>query len=108
MWSTAFNKEILNLDILSTQRSESANNRLHGCYKPTSSLVECFLGIEKLIYTWRRSEHDEDFKYKEGTITLKYKTCPILKQMSKIYTRKIYSIFEATFMEGFVGLTIAE
>ncbi|KAK8935228.1 Protein FAR1-RELATED SEQUENCE 12 [Platanthera zijinensis] len=107
-WSTAFNKERLDLDILSTQRSESTNNILHGCSKATSSLVECYVGLGKLTSSWRRSERDEDFRCKHGSVTLKYKDCILLKKISKIYTRKSYSLFEQAFMDGAVGVCIVE
>ncbi|KAK8935717.1 Protein FAR1-RELATED SEQUENCE 7 [Platanthera zijinensis] len=107
-WSTAFNKERLDLGILLTQRSESANNVLHGCFKATSSLVECYLGLDKLTSSWRRSEHDEDFRCKHGSVTLKYSDCLLLKKVSKIYTRKCYSLFEQSFMDGAVGVCIVE
>ncbi|PKU70174.1 Protein FAR1-RELATED SEQUENCE 5 [Dendrobium catenatum] len=61
-WSTIFNKDCFNLGILSTQRSESTNFVCHGISKATSSLTECFLGLEKLINTWRRNERDEIFR----------------------------------------------
>ncbi|KAK8915997.1 hypothetical protein KSP39_PZI022363 [Platanthera zijinensis] len=105
-WSTAYNKDVLDLGILSTQKSESANNGLHGCSKATSSLVECFIGLEKLVLTWRRAELDEDFKCTQGCVDLKYKGSVILKQVSKVYTRKIFSIFEKSFMEGAIGVNI--
>ncbi|KAI0498641.1 hypothetical protein KFK09_019531 [Dendrobium nobile] len=47
-WSTAFNKDSFCMGILSTQRSECTNNVYHGISKPTSSLTDCFLGLEKL------------------------------------------------------------
>ncbi|KAK8916654.1 Protein FAR-RED IMPAIRED RESPONSE 1 [Platanthera zijinensis] len=105
-WSTAYNKDVLDLGILSTQRSESANNGLHGCSKATSSLVECFIGLEKLVSTWRRAELDEDFKCTQGSVSLKYKGSNLLKQVSKVFTRKMFSIFEKSFMEGAIGVSI--
>ncbi|KAK8921873.1 Protein FAR1-RELATED SEQUENCE 7 [Platanthera zijinensis] len=105
-WSTAYNKEIIDLGILSTQRSESANNGLHGCSKATSSLVECYHGVDKLISSWRRSEHEEDFKCRQGKITIKAKNCLLLKQASKLYTRKMYHIFEETYTDGALNVNI--
>ncbi|KAK8917093.1 hypothetical protein KSP39_PZI018120 [Platanthera zijinensis] len=107
-WSTAYNKDVLDLGILSTQRSESANHGLHGCSKATSSIVECFIGLEKLISTWRRAEFDEDFKCTQGSVDLKYKGSILLKQASKIFSRKMFSIFEKSFMEGAVGVSIVD
>ncbi|KAK8914503.1 Protein FAR1-RELATED SEQUENCE 7 [Platanthera zijinensis] len=107
-WSTAFNKSCLDLGILSTQRSESANNVLHGCSKATSSLVECYIGLDKLTSNWRRSEHDEDFRCKHGSVTPKIQHCHLLKHISKIYTRKSFSIFEQAYMDGAVGVCVVE
>ncbi|PKA55490.1 Protein FAR-RED impared response 1 [Apostasia shenzhenica] len=52
-WSTTMNKDILDLGILSTQRSESTNSVCHGISKPTSTLTDCFLGMKKIIARWR-------------------------------------------------------
>ncbi|PKU83580.1 Protein FAR1-RELATED SEQUENCE 5 [Dendrobium catenatum] len=50
-WSTAFNKDCFNIGILSTQRSESTNHVCHGYSKPTSTINECFLGLENVMRT---------------------------------------------------------
>ncbi|KAK8940990.1 Protein FAR1-RELATED SEQUENCE 7 [Platanthera zijinensis] len=107
-WSTAFNKDVLDLGILSTQRSESANNCLHGCSKPTSALVECFSGMEKLVSSWRRNERDEDYKCKQGDVCLRYKVSFLLKQTSKQYSRKMFAFFEKNFMVGVLGVNVVD
>ncbi|KAK8913739.1 Protein FAR1-RELATED SEQUENCE 7 [Platanthera zijinensis] len=107
-WSTAFNKDVLDLGILSTQRSESANNCLHGCSKTTSSLVECFLGMEKLVALWRRNERDEDFRCSNSAVSLRYKMSVLLKHISKQYTKKMYATFEKTFMEALLGVNVVD
>ncbi|KAK8936352.1 Protein FAR1-RELATED SEQUENCE 7 [Platanthera zijinensis] len=107
-WSTAFNKDVLDLGILSTQRSESANNGLHGCSKATSTLVECFMGLEKLVGSWRRGEQDEDFRCKQGAVSLKVRSCAMLKHVSKFYTSKMFVRFEQAFMEGAAGVCVAD
>ncbi|KAK8955027.1 Protein FAR1-RELATED SEQUENCE 7 [Platanthera zijinensis] len=107
-WSTTFNKDVLDLGILSTQRSESANNCLHGCSKPTSALVECFSGMEKLVSSWRRNERDEDYKCKQGDVCLRYKVSFLLKQTSKQYSRKMFAFFEKNFMVGVLGVNVVD
>ncbi|XP_020686080.1 protein FAR1-RELATED SEQUENCE 5-like [Dendrobium catenatum] len=61
-WSIAFNKDCFSMDIISTQRSESTNNVCHGISKPTSSIIDYFLGLEKVMRNWRRNEQDEDYR----------------------------------------------
>ncbi|XP_020595597.1 protein FAR1-RELATED SEQUENCE 5-like [Phalaenopsis equestris] len=104
-WSTAFNKEIFGMGILSTQRSESTNNVCHGASKPTSSLRDCFLGLENIMKSWRRNKKDEDFKIFQNVITPTVKISPVLRQAATYYTRKLYSMFEEELLHGLYGLT---
>ena len=105
-WSTAFNKHSFNLGILSTQRSESTNNVCHGISKATSSITDCFLGLEKVMATWRRNEKDEDFKCSQTEIVPILRSSPILKQASHFYSKKIYSLFEVEFLNGIGGMSL--
>ncbi|XP_020698054.2 protein FAR1-RELATED SEQUENCE 5-like [Dendrobium catenatum] len=106
-WSTAYNKTCFNLGILSTQRSESTNNVCHGISKPTSTITECFLGLEKVMKTWRRNEKDEDFKCSQSDVVPLVKSSPILRQAARFYSRKLYSFFEE-FLQGVGGMCIAQ
>ncbi|KAL0922196.1 hypothetical protein M5K25_006165 [Dendrobium thyrsiflorum] len=105
-WSTAFNKEYFSMGILSTQRSESTNNVCHGISKPTSSITECFLGLEKIITNWRRNEQDEDHKCSQSEIVPVIRSSSILKQAARFYSRKLYSFFEEEFLQGVGGMSI--
>ncbi|KAL0926448.1 hypothetical protein M5K25_002682 [Dendrobium thyrsiflorum] len=105
-WSTAFNKNCFNLGILSTQRSECTNNVCHGISKATSSITECFLGLEKLMITWRRNEQDEDFRCSQSDVVPVIRSSPILKQAARYYSRKLYSFFEEEFLQGVGGMSI--
>ncbi|KAL0910674.1 hypothetical protein M5K25_018751 [Dendrobium thyrsiflorum] len=105
-WSTAFNKNCFNLGILSTQHSESTNNICHGISKATSSITECFLGLEKLMITWRRNEQDEDFRCSQSDVVPVIRSSPILKQAARYYSRKLYSFFEEEFLQGVGGMSI--
>ncbi|XP_020585155.1 protein FAR1-RELATED SEQUENCE 5-like [Phalaenopsis equestris] len=97
-WSTAFNEDVFGMRILSAQRSESTNNICHGVSKPTSSITDCFLGIENVMRTWKRNEKDEDFKCDQYMITLVAKSSPILRQAAAFYSRKLYTMFEEEFI----------
>ncbi|KAL0927741.1 hypothetical protein M5K25_001947 [Dendrobium thyrsiflorum] len=105
-WSTAFNKEYFSMGILSTQRSECTNNVCHGISKPTSSITECFLGLEKIITNWRRNEQDEDHKCRQSEIVPVIRSSSILKQAARFYSRKLYSFFEEEFLHGVGGMSI--
>ncbi|KAL0926229.1 hypothetical protein M5K25_002441 [Dendrobium thyrsiflorum] len=105
-WSTAFNKEYFSMGILSTQRSECTNNVCHGISKPTSSITECFLGLEKIITNWRRNEQDEDHKCSQSEIVPVIRSSSILKQAARFYSRKLYSFFEEEFLHGVGGMSI--
>ncbi|KAI0507201.1 hypothetical protein KFK09_013323 [Dendrobium nobile] len=105
-WSTAFNKDCFNLGILSTQRSESTNHVCHGYSKPTSTITECFLDLEKIMRIWRRNEQDEEFRCSQTDIVPYMKSSPVLKQAAKFYSRKLYAFFEEEFLHGLGGLCV--
>ncbi|KAI0491330.1 hypothetical protein KFK09_026551 [Dendrobium nobile] len=105
-WSTAFNKDSFCMGILSTQRSECTNNVCHGISKPTSSLTDCFLGLEKVLMNWRRNEQDEDYKCSQSEIVPVIKNSSILKQAARYYSRRIYSIFEEEFIKAVGEMSI--
>ncbi|KAI0527089.1 hypothetical protein KFK09_002687 [Dendrobium nobile] len=107
-WSTAYNKTCFNLGILSTQRSESTNYVCHGISKPTSTITECFLGLEKVMKTWRRNEKDEDFKCSQSDVVPLVKSSPILRQAARFYSRKLYFFFEEEFLQGVGGMCVAQ
>ncbi|KAK8923569.1 hypothetical protein KSP39_PZI019622 [Platanthera zijinensis] len=86
--------------MLSTQRSESTNNVCHSITKATSTLVDCFLQLEKMIMKAREKVLEEDFKCKQASLPVNAKNCPILKQVSKIYTRVMYEKFYEEFKHG--------
>ncbi|PKA51231.1 Protein FAR1-like sequence 5 [Apostasia shenzhenica] len=102
-WSTSMNRDVLDLGILSTQRSESTNNICHGISKPTSTLTDCFLSLERAIARWRQAELDEDFmcSQKSATPTIQYS--PLLNQAREVYTIKIYNIFQKLLVNGACG-----
>ncbi|KAK8952006.1 hypothetical protein KSP39_PZI004278 [Platanthera zijinensis] len=82
------------------------NNVCHAITKATSSLVGCFLQMEKMIINCREREKEEDFRCKQGTVHVDVKNCPILKQVSKLYTRTMYGKFYENFKVGEFGLFI--
>ncbi|KAL0916345.1 hypothetical protein M5K25_013848 [Dendrobium thyrsiflorum] len=87
-------------------RSECTNNVCHGISKATSSITECFLGLEKLMITWRRNEQDEDFRCSQSDVVPVIRSSPILKQAARYYSRKLYSFFEEEFLQGVGGMSI--
>ncbi|XP_020597382.1 protein FAR1-RELATED SEQUENCE 1-like [Phalaenopsis equestris] len=105
-WSTAFNKEIFGMGIPSTQRSESTNNICHNASKPTSTLTESFLSLEKVMKAWRKNERDEYFKSERSAIVPAVKSSPVLRQGALVYTRKLYSMFQAELLHGMCGLVV--
>ncbi|PKU86618.1 Protein FAR1-RELATED SEQUENCE 5 [Dendrobium catenatum] len=86
--------------------NESTNYVCHGYSKPTSTITECFLGLEKVLRTWHWNEQDEEFRCSQIDIQPYMKNCPILKQSIKFYSRKLYSFFEEEFLHELGGLNI--
>jgi hypothetical protein len=66
----------------------------------STSLTNSVLGFEKLVKGWRRNESEEDFHCAQDVPTLAIKYSQILRHASKVYTHKIYKIFEKEFLDG--------
>ncbi|KAL0917729.1 hypothetical protein M5K25_012815 [Dendrobium thyrsiflorum] len=98
--------EMINQGDLQCHDSESTNNVCHGISKATSSITDCFLGLKKLMISWRRNEQDEDFRCSQSDVVPVIRSSPILKQAARFYSRKLYSFFEEEFLQGVGGMSI--
>ncbi|XP_019710175.2 protein FAR1-RELATED SEQUENCE 5 isoform X1 [Elaeis guineensis] len=99
-WCTALNKDTFDGGIKSSQRSESTNNVLHGIADKSTSLIKFVVAFEKLVNGWRKNESEEDFRCNQGAPTRIIKHSEILKHASKMFTHKIYKLFEKEYLDG--------
>lgn len=108
-WSTAFNREIFDLNMSSTQRSECANSVLKPWSSSLHTLKQCIVNVDRLSESWRINETDEDFRCING-IPLNPRNCiPMLDQASKFYSITIFRKFEFEYnvMAGGLGVSFS-
>ncbi|KAF2296696.1 hypothetical protein GH714_001308 [Hevea brasiliensis] len=103
-WSTVFTKGSFTAGIKSSQRSESTNNLLTGIANITTSLTHFSLAYENIVAGLRSKELDEDFRCKQGKPVTAVKYSGILEHAVKIYTCKMYMLFEKEFLHSLATL----
>lgn len=106
-WSAAFNKNIFDLGIKSSQWT-GINSNVLNILPNLSSLTERYLQIEKLLHVWRENETNEEFNCNQSIPACAIKHSPILRQASEVYTHKMYKLFEREFLDGLGGLSFEE
>ncbi|XP_028783199.1 protein FAR1-RELATED SEQUENCE 5-like [Neltuma alba] len=106
-WSTAFGKDMFSANIKSSQRSESTNSVLGEISTKKTSLTEFFLAFKKMVEKWRSSEGEEDFHNSQSIPSCAINRNRTLCHASKIYTKKIFKLFEREYLDG-VGTLFKE
>lgn len=86
--------------IQSSQCSESTNNVLNGIASKTTCLTKIFLAFEDLVVGWHSIELELDFHCKPGLPSCAIKNSGIMNHGAKIYTHKIFKLFENEFLNG--------
>ncbi|KAG1326830.1 protein FAR1-RELATED SEQUENCE 5 [Cocos nucifera] len=99
-WCIAFNKDTFDGGIKSSQRSDLTNNVLNAIADKSTSLTKFVVALEKLVNGWRRDESEEDFRCNQSAPTCIVEHGEILKHASKMFTHKIYKLFEEEYLDG--------
>lgn len=73
----------------------------------TISLTKFVLEFEKIAASWRSSETEEDFHYKQGMSHRKINTSRILNHAAKVHTGKIYKLFKRELLNS-IAITYVE
>ncbi|KAJ3675185.1 hypothetical protein LUZ60_004227 [Juncus effusus] len=99
-WCSALNKDAFDGGIEWDQRTESMSNIFDGIADKSGNLGKFFFSAEKLTEDWREKEYEEDIHLNQKAIVCAIKYSEILNHASKIYTHKIYKLFELEYLEG--------
>ncbi|XP_021722007.1 protein FAR1-RELATED SEQUENCE 5-like [Chenopodium quinoa] len=97
-WCTALSKDFFSAGILSSQRSESANNAVGFKANKNTSLTDFFKIFNQTVKRWRKNESDADFKCSNSNPTSSIPFIGLLKHASEVYTQTIFRYFETEFM----------
>ncbi|XP_021742871.1 protein FAR1-RELATED SEQUENCE 5-like [Chenopodium quinoa] len=97
-WCTTLSKDFFSTGILSSQRSESANNAVGFKANKNTSLTDFFKIFNQTVKRWRKNESDADFKCSNSNPTSSIPFIGLLKHASELYTKTIFTYFETEFM----------
>lgn len=98
-WAPAFSRDIFSCNISSSQRSDSTNNVFQHMACKTLALAEFVHHYEKNAEKMREAEVTDDFKCVHGKPTIISRGSGILKHACKVYTNKIFSMFQDEFLQ---------
>ncbi|KAI0487946.1 hypothetical protein KFK09_027769 [Dendrobium nobile] len=107
-WCSVLSKDCFDGGIESPQRSESFENVLNGIVDRSISLDEFTCEFEKMLEDWRQNEAKEDFACRQDGPRRAIEHSDILKHAAKLYTHKIYKIFEEEFLDGCCAASFRE
>jgi len=93
-WCITFCKDVFSDGILSSQKSESTNASFSKRVNVPCSLFDFYNIFCDVVPEWRIKEKDENVKNKDGFSKMYLPHVSILQNTSKIYTNKLYKVFE--------------
>ncbi|XP_021723697.1 protein FAR1-RELATED SEQUENCE 5-like [Chenopodium quinoa] len=96
-WCTALSKDFFSAGILSSQRSESANNVVGFKANKNTSLTDFFKIFKQTVTRWRNNESDADFKCSNSKPTSNLPFYGMIKHAAEVYTQTIFRYFETEF-----------
>ncbi|KAK9668709.1 hypothetical protein RND81_13G080100 [Saponaria officinalis] len=108
-WCTAHNKDFFSAGIISSQRSESANNAIGFKASKTTSLTEFYRLYTETVQTWRATEADLEFRCSRSTPILAFSGSDLLKHAAEMYTITLYEDFQKEFciaMSGYAKVIV--
>ncbi|XP_021714611.1 protein FAR-RED IMPAIRED RESPONSE 1-like [Chenopodium quinoa] len=96
-WCAALSKDFFSVGILSSQRSESANNVVGFKANKITSLTDFFKIFKQTVTRWRNNESDADFKCSNSKPTSNLPFYGMIKHATEVYTHTIFRYFETEF-----------
>ncbi|KAK8916683.1 Protein FAR1-RELATED SEQUENCE 5 [Platanthera zijinensis] len=93
-WSQAYVKKTFTAGMRTTQLSERFNCDLKDCLKTNTNIVEFFTHFERVVEQKRYKELEAEYDSRQKMPRLTLTTSPMLNQMSKVYTPKIFEVFQ--------------
>lgn len=107
-WCSALSRDCFDGGIESSQRSEGTKNVLNSIVDKSTSLSEFTSEFEKLLEGWRQNEAKEDFLCQQNGPRRAIEHSDILKHAAKLYTHKMYKLFEEEFLDGCCAASFKE
>ncbi|XP_056695724.1 protein FAR1-RELATED SEQUENCE 5-like [Spinacia oleracea] len=102
MWCPAYSKNYWSDVVLSSQRCETTNKSVSHQLNKTQGLCDFYHVFMDVISEWKNKENCHDYRSCKGNIELAAVNSGLLLHARKIYTIKVYVLFEEQFLKRMV------
>ncbi|KAK3158154.1 hypothetical protein QOZ80_2AG0133550 [Eleusine coracana subsp. coracana] len=99
-WCSALNKCTFDGGVEFEPQCDSMGNIFSGISDKLTSLSALAVAVDKQTEDWREKEYDEDTRCCQKPLTCIIKHSDILNHAAKVYTHRIYKLFETDFLDG--------
>jgi hypothetical protein len=99
-WCTALNRSTFDGGVEYEPQCDSMSNIFSGISDKLTSLSALAVAVDKQTEDWREKEYDEDARCYQKPPTCIIKHSDILNHAAKVYTHRIYKLFETDFLDG--------
>ncbi|XP_062219272.1 protein FAR1-RELATED SEQUENCE 5-like [Phragmites australis] len=99
-WCSALNKYIFDGGVEYEPQCDSMSNIFSGIADKLTSLSAIAVAVDKQTEDWRGKEYDEDTRCCQKPPACIIKHSDILNHAAKVYTHRIYKLFETDFLDG--------
>jgi zinc finger SWIM domain-containing protein 3 len=93
-WAQAYVKRTFTAGIKSTQLSERFNCDLKDCLHTDINILEFFTNFERVVKQKRDKELEAEYNSRQKLPRLNLKNSPMLNQVAKVYTPKVFELFQ--------------
>ncbi|KAL5211835.1 hypothetical protein ABZP36_022682 [Zizania latifolia] len=99
-WCGALNKHTFDGGVEYEPQCDSLSNIFNCIADKFTSLSAIAVAVDKLTEDWREKEFDEDMRCSQKPPACIIKHSDILNHAAKVYTHRIYKLFETDFLDG--------
>jgi len=99
-WCSALNKCTFDGGVEYEPQCDSMNNIFNSVADKSTSLSAIAVAVDKLSEDWREKELEEDTRCLQKPPACIIKHSDILNHAAKVYTHRIYKLFETDFLDG--------
>ncbi|KAK2990917.1 hypothetical protein RJ640_028694 [Escallonia rubra] len=103
-WARCYMKTTVTLGVRSTQLSESINAKLKKSLKSKLDILTFFKLFAMVVSEKRYKEVEAEYNAKEKMPKVKVSCLPLLKQAGKVYTPKIFELFQKQWEKSLLAL----
>jgi zinc finger SWIM domain-containing protein 3 len=93
-WAQAYEKRTFTARMRTTQLSERFNCDLKDCLHTDLNILEFFTHFERVVNQKRDKELEAEYNSRQKLPRLNLKSSPILNQVTKLYTPKVFELFQ--------------